>query len=260
MSDQPEQPPADIFAGVTEEPEEGAAQFHAEVDLADVGIDPFDHASEERAIGEDRAKNSIPAPERPTRLTAPVNTPALLEDPVADLKTDVDASFSGVFNVGPVTVEPDERERFMRCALHDEEMWFDITLEGMDTTVRVAIPPESFTAAVATAISAWDKAGVVDSSSNMQFYLAMQQLHAWFQVREVGGKHTPWSDAFADGMPKASWIRQFTRDPDNFDAFFNMSAARWRLLVESMRVAEFKYKLCLEAWRDRSFFTQAGTA
>lgn len=252
--------PPDIFAGIAEEPEQGAKQFHVEVDLEELGIDPTDHSAEEKAIGQNETDNEIEAPDRPKRLTAPINTPELLQDPVVDVRDEIDKSFNGVFDIGKVEVTSEERERFVRCALHDEEMWFDVTLEGTNIPVRVAIPPENFTASVATAIDHWHKAGVVNSESNIQFYLAFQQIHAWFQVRQINGRNTPWSDEFADGLPKSSWIRQFTKDPNNFEDFFNMSAVRWRLIVESMRMAEFKYKLCLEAWRDRSFFTQAGTA
>jgi hypothetical protein len=85
-------------------------------------------------------------------------------------------------------------------------------------------------------------------------------MHAWFMVREINGTPTPWSDVFCDGIPKTSVSRAKLAEPSNFEEFFVMTPIRWRMIVEAMRIAEFKYKLCMEAWQDRSFFTTAGTA
>jgi len=48
-------------------------------------------------------------------------------------------------------------------------------------------------------------------------------------------------------------------DPTAIEVMTNMNATRWRMLMEAMYMAEMKYKLCLQNWQDRSFFTGADT-
>ena len=248
-----------IFAEAAEAPEEKAATFSAEMEVGDVDL--FDHSAEEGAIREAEGDNDdIVAPEQPEHIEAPLHNRALQADPVADLKAQAERSFTGTFDVGKVTVDPDERTAFLRAALHDTEMCFDVRLEGLDVTIKIAIPPETFTTNAAAAATAWAKLGFNDKDSDIQWLLSFQQMHAWFMVREIDGIPTTWSDDFCDGIPKTSFTRAKLSDPDNFETFFVMTPARWRMLVEAMRIAEFKYKLCLEAWQDRSFFIPAGTA
>ncbi len=247
-----------IFAAAAEAPEKNASQFEATMDVGDVDL--FDHSAEEAAINEAEKTDEIPIPEQPEHIQAPLHNPALQADPVADLKEKAERSFTGTFDVGKVTVDALERADFLRAALHDKEVVFDVKLEGVDASVKIAIPPEFFTTSAASAANAWGVSGFNDRDSDLQWLLSFQQMHAWFMVREINGVPTPWSDAFCDGMPKSSFLRATLKEPDNFEAFFVMQPVRWRMIVEAMRIAEFKYKLCLEAWQDRSFFMPAGTA
>jgi hypothetical protein len=248
--------PKDIFAAAAEPPEDGAERFEMEVPTD--GIDPYDHSAEREAISSDA--QDVSAPEQPERLTAPVSNPAMFQDPVGDLKKEIEGRFSADYDIGKVTVDEQERQRFVRAALHDKEMWFDVKIEGVNAVVRVAIPTETFTTSVGAAATYWGKLGHNDSTSDMQWLLSFQQMHAWFQIREIDGEPTEWSDEFSDGVPRLAKLRGILKDPEEFETFFSMSAPRWRMLVEAMRIAEFKYKLCLEAWQDRSFFTSAGIA
>lgn len=248
--------PIDIFAAAKEAPEEGAQHF--EMDVPTDGVDLYDHSKEREALAEE--ESSIDAPNPPERVSAPLNNPAIMKDPVGDMRDEIERRFRANYDIGKVTVDDQERQRFVRAALHDKEMWFDVLLPGPNVAVRVAIPTETFTTSAAAAATHWGKIGHNDASSDMQWLLSFQQIHAWIQVREVDGEPTSWSDVFVDGVPRLSEMRKTMKDPEQFEEFFSMSAPRWRLLVEAMRIAEFKYKLCLEAWHDRSFFTSAGIA
>ena len=248
-----------IFAEAAEAPEERTNTFQADIDVGDANL--YDHSAEESLIAaEGGGEEQIPVPPQPEHMEMPLHNQALQADPVATLKEQTERSFTGTFDVGKVVVSPDERAEFVRSALHDTEMIFEVTLEGVSATVKIAIPPETFTTSAAAAATAWGRSGFNDKESDLQWLLSFQQMHAWFMVREIGGVPTPWSDAFCDGIPKFSSQRAHLANPDNFETFFVMTPARWRMIVEAMRIAEFKYKLCTEAWQDRSFFTPAGTA
>jgi hypothetical protein len=247
-----------IFAAASEPPEEKTQAFSAVMDTE--GIDLFDHSAEEAEVNAEKKDDSIHIPAQPEHIDLPLNNRDLQEDPVGELRNRVERSFTGTFDVGSVVVEPDERSAFLRSALHDTEIIFDVRLTGVGVTIKIALPTETFTTDAASAATAWGESGYNDKHSNIQWLLTFQQMHAWFMVREINGVPTPWSDAFCDGVPKTSVTRAHLKEPANFEEFFVMTPVRWRMIVEAMRIAEFKYKLCMEAWQDRSFFTTAGTA
>lgn len=247
-----------IFAAAAEPPEEQAQAFSAVMDTE--GIDLFDHSAEEAEIKTESKEDSIHIPAQPDHIELPLNNRRIQEDPIGDLKERAERSFTGTFDVGSVVVEPEERTAFLRAALHDTEVIFDVKLTGVDVTLKIAIPTETFTAEAAAAATAWGNSGHNDKNSDLQWLLSFQQMHAWFMVREINGVPTPWSEDFCDGIPKSSITRNTLKEPANFEEFFVMTPIRWRMIVEAMRIAEFKYKLCMEAWQDRSFFTTAGTA
>jgi hypothetical protein len=247
-----------IFAAAAEPPEEQARAFSAVMDTE--GVDLFDHSAEEAEIKANAKEDSIHIPEQPEHIDLPLNNRLIHEDPIGDLKERAERSFNGTFDVGSVVVEPEERTAFLRAALHDTEMMFNVKLTGVDATLKIAIPTDTFTTDAAAAATAWGKSGHNDKNSELQWWLSFQQMHAWFMVREINGIPTPWSDVFCDGVPKTSVSRGHLAEPSNFEEFFVMTPVRWRMIIEAMRIAEFKYKLCMEAWQDRSFFTTAGTA
>jgi hypothetical protein len=250
----------DIFALQPEPREEGAKAFQMDVDTRAANIDLHDHRPETEAIREGESELGVHIPDRPERIPMVNRNPALDQDPVREIKDLVADSFTDTYDFGKVEVTADERQRFVRAALHDSEMWFDVLLEGINAKIRVVIPPEPFTTAAANAVSLWGKADAMDPSSNLQWYLAFQQIHAWYQVRAINDEPTAWSEMFEDGPMKTSALRKFINNPENFEEFFIMGSVKWRMMVEAMRIAEAKYKLCTQAWRDKSFFTSAGTA
>jgi hypothetical protein len=255
-----------IFAAAQEEPETEAAAadpakpgFEIKADASD--IDLYDDSEERKLIREEEEKSMVTAPEPPARETIPLRNATVTIDAVKELNEEVERRFGGLFDLNnQVTVTETERDAFVRAALFDAEMLFKVEIPGIGITYDVAIPPEAFTVSAAAAARHWGRIGFNDKESEMQWLLSFQQMHAWFQIRSVNGEPTPWSVDFCDGLPKLSDLRKTMNDPDNFDVFHRMNATRWKTMVEAMRVAEYKYKLCLEAWHDRSFFTSADTA
>lgn len=229
------------------------------LDPSQFDIDLSDHNPEAQAIRTEDEKDGVAAPQELPFPHTNIQRPAALVDPVGKLKNEIDP-FVDDFEIGKVEVTMTERDQFVRSALHDTEMSFDIMLEGPDISVKVAIPTESFTTLVAQVIDQWDSQGIVKSTNNVSWLLLFQQLHAWYQIREFGGKPTPWAKFFDDGVPRLSQIRAAIENYDSIEQVVNMSAPRWRLMVNAMALAEYKYKLCLDAWRTRAFFVKADTA
>jgi len=268
MEDQPtplptdEAPPISIFDKAKELPDaeqDAPPPFTPiTIDPATFGIDLTDHNPEAAAIRGENRKDGVEAPEERPHPHTELQNPGVTEDPVGDAMRRVDP-FADTFDIGKISVSSAERDQFVRSALLDEEMIFDVYLEGIDVMVKIAIPTESFTVLTANILEIWDKKGAVNSKSNVAWLLAFQQMHAWYQVREFAGKETSWASFFDDGVPKISAIRKHIEDPDNLDAIVNTNSARWRMMVNAMAVAEYKYKLCLDAWRTRAFFEKADT-
>jgi hypothetical protein len=229
------------------------------VNPEDYGIDLTDHNPEAEAIKTEAKKDGISAIEEREHPHTRIQNPNILQDPVGDAVRDIDP-FSDNFDIGKVEVTARERDQFVRAALHDTEMIFEIYLEGIDAMVKVAIPTESFTALTGNMLEVWDKKGVADARSNVSWLLTFQQMHAWYQIREFAGFETSWSQFFDDGVPKISAIRKHLEDPENLDEVVNMNSARWRMMVNAMALAEYKYKMCLDAWRTRAFFAKVDTA
>lgn len=254
-----------IFAAAQEEPDapeasdaESKEEFNIKADMGD--IDPYDDSEARKLIREEEEKNMVAAPEPPERIVLPLNNPTVVHDSVKELNDEVERRFSGLFDLHKhVTVTPLERDAFVRAALFDSELKYDVSIPGIDIAFEVAIPPDSFTVSAAAAARHWGKIGFNEPESDMQWLLSFQQMHAWYQIRAINGEPTQWSDFFCDGVPKLSALRAVLADPNNFETFHTMNATRWKAMVEALRIAEYKYKLCLEAWHDRSFFTTAGT-
>lgn len=277
MSDQPSNvPPRSIFdsaeppdADALRHEEDAAAQpaekakpdtplIDKTVDLG--GINPYDHSEEERIRREKDEELGVSPPDLPDGGPIPVANPAMLLDSTDSIREEIERRFKGEFGDRKVEVTAQERSDFVRAALHDEELVFRINVDGASAVVDVAIPPDYITTFAASAVNKWAEVGFVDAGSDMQWLLSFQQVHAWYQIRAVNGEPTSWSDFWTDRKPSASEIRSFMKDPQNFEPFFKMNAVRWRLILDAIRVAELKYKICLENWNNRSFFTGADTA
>jgi hypothetical protein len=249
----PEAPDPDAITSEDEQP----GEFHATMDIGDVDL--HDRSAEVKAIREREQEDGTAPPPMPDDRPFDDRNPLLMRDPTRGVMDEIVRRFKTDVGNAVVEVTATERDAFVRAALHDREMVFFVTLPGVDTTVEVAIPNDSFTAAASSAAYHWGKLGVIDPNSDMQWLLSFQQLHAWFQIRSIDGQPTQWSEYWATS-PSSAEIRMFMRRPSHFEQFFNMNAVRWRMLMDAMRTAEEKYKICLNNWHNRTFFTGAGTA
>ena len=268
-----------IFSGVPEDPDVDALQFGDEDELVpddgvtkevtDSGdlrmrvplgdIDPYDHSAEQSVVAESRRAAGIAPPDMPETVREPDRNPAMMKNSTDPLQEEMERRFSQSFGDLKVEVTAVERDAFVRAALHDEEFILDIEMEGVGATVRVAIPTDEFTNSASAAVTQWGREGFIDKDSDLQWLLAFQQIHAWGQVRAVNGEPTSWSDFWADGIPSIKDMRAAMRAVDTFDPIFRIHGVRWRLMLDAIRIAELKYKICLQNWRDRSFFAGADT-
>lgn len=238
--------------------ESDGGNFSVQVDTGDVDV--YDHADEVAATRKSEKDSGVAPPDLPETTELPVNNPALTHNPADNIREHMEHRFHLENERFKVQVTDVDRDRFVRAALHDEELIFEVELQGIDMTVSVAIPPEMLTTSAASAAKKWGTIGFVDPESDMEWLLSFQQMHAWWQIRAINGTPTAWSSAFDDGHPKLSEIKATLADPDNFDEIFKLSATRWRIIADCLNIAELKYKICLQNWKDRSFFTGADTA
>ncbi len=272
---QPEAAHTSIFDGVPEAPAAGANVIDEGDDTglkreiidgdrlkvsADLGnIDPFDHSAEQKALAEQQEGDGVAPPPLPENTAEPIRNPGVMTSPNERLQEEMEARFRGEFGDIKVVVTATDRDAFVRAALHDEELVLDIDLPGIGAVVKIAIPPDEFTTSASAAVTAWGRQDLIDKDSDLQWLLAFQQIHAWFQVRAINTEPTPWSDVWADGMPSNKELRALMRERATFEAFTRMNAVRWRMMLDAMQIAERKYKICMQNWRNRSFFTGADT-
>lgn len=220
-------------------------EFHASAQLPNPE-QVFDHSEEAEMHRQQERKLGVETPSYPEAATPTVIHPHVMVDP----------NTGSIFGQGPdgeeIRVDEQEAARFLKCMLHDEEMRFFVQpIAGFDVTVEVAAPTELFTTLASAMVDDWP----YSSKSGVSWVLAMQQAHVWFSVRSIDGKPTKWSDPFADGIPKASFLREVLRNPeDHMSDIFNMNSARWSMLRESIRIAENKLKICVTAMKQRGFF------
>ncbi len=231
--------------------------LHMTVPLGDV--DPFDHSAEEGAKRDHAKGLGVAPPEMPETAPEPLRNPAMMANATDPLQEEMERRFTQTYGEMKVEVTAQERDAFVRAALHDEELIWQIDLAGVGATIHVAIPPDEFTTSASAAVTRWGADGHIDKDSDLQWLLAFQQLHAWYQIRAIDGEPTKWSDYWVDGMPPLKAMRETMRDPVVVDPIALLNAARWRLILEATRIAELKYKICLQNWRDRSFFAGADT-
>lgn len=205
----------------------------------------------------------ITAPLPPEPIDIPIQNPGVMTAPVRDAKAAADAAADKLQQArhDGITVQLSEgdRSKFVQSALNDTEMIFDIELEGVSAEVEIAIPPEAWTAAAPLIIAKWGKKGLIDVSSELQWHLAFQMLHVYFQVRSVNGKPVGWSTSLAEGFNSGVKLTDVIEEATEhaYLTVSSISAARLSLMMEAMRTAENKYRHCLTAWHDRSFFTKA---
>lgn len=230
-----------------------------DVDVDTGGVDPYDHTAEAAAVRESQEKDGVAPPELPETQPELPNNPTMMTDANATLQNEMEARFQQEFGDLKVEVTHEERADFVRAALYEEELIFKVEVEGIGAVVEIAIPSDEFTNSAAAAVNKWGRDGIIDKESDIQWILSFQQLHAWYQIRSVNGTPTPWSKYWAGGDVSFQEIRSYMEDVSNFEEIINMSAVRWRLLIQAVRIAETKYKICLQNWNDRSFFTGAGT-
>jgi hypothetical protein len=222
-------------------------------------VDPFDHKSEQDALEKKQKQDGVAPPPLPTDAPTPLRNPAMMANTTDQLHDEMERRFQMEMGETKVKVTSADRDAFVRAALTDCELQFDIVLDGVEATISVAIPPDEFTTSASAAVNLWSRKEHIDKDSDLQWLLAFQQLHAWYQIRAINGEPTPWSDFWVDGIPAMSKVRERMRDYASFDEFFRMHAVRWRMLLDAIRTSELKYKICLQNWKNRSFFTGADT-
>lgn len=237
-------------------PEEGDVKY-----LDTTGVDVYDHSEVEGAARNSEEEAGVVIPPLPEESPMPTPDPFKTADPQAAINEDLKRRFSSALNEEvKVEVTEEEKARFVRCALHDMEMYFDVVIAGVDASLRVAIPTASFSVEVSGALSFFmqeDNGTDINVSSDMSWLMMFQKMHAWYQIRQIMKTPTEWSDFWVDGIPKLSKIRKELKKPETYDPFDTMSATRWRLIVEALNIAEIKYGICLKSWHDRSFFVNA---
>ena len=253
----PSEEPVDIFADLREQPDPETIPEERTMPLGDTtGI--TDHSVEE-SVREARNKElGVHVPDKPETIPAPINNPAMLDEAAGEAaRLAAEAAFRDEINNVKVEVTDDEKTRFMRAALHDTEMVFDIPLEGLDLMVSVAMPSEAFTAAAEMIVLRWGKDGHIDADSRMQFMVAFQQVHLWHQIRAINGVPVEW--AWDGDTPTSTQLKKFAFDYDNLSLVVNLSSTKHRLLMRASMIAEAKYRICLTNLHDRTFFTGAAT-
>jgi len=224
------------------------------------GRDLYDHSEELEAERKKGYADGTAPPDMPDREPIGVRNPAMMVDPLDGVRDEIERRFQADFGDLKVTVSAAERDAFVRAALTDTELIYEIEVEGVGIIVTVAMPPDSFTNAAQAAANKWAKDDIIDTDSDLQWLLTFQQMHALFQIRAVNGEPTEWASHWDDGLPKLGDLRALLNNPDTLHDFQKMGAVRWRLLVNAIRLAEQKYRICLSNWQDRTFFTGADTA
>lgn len=252
--------PTSIFSQA-EAPDDDAAITQSaanhEVPLGD--INPYDHGAEQAAINAAQQTIGIAPPELPENQDTPIGNPGVMVDPTQDIHEEMQQRFKAMRANVVVDVTAADRDAFVRSALHDSELIFDILQEGVEATVAVAIPPEMFTAMVVEAIGQREASGALEKGNTMLWFLLFQQMHVLFQVRKVNGVPTEWASIWEGGIPSASVLRGILRNPDHLTKIEAMNAVRWRMCMDAIQIAEVKYANCMTNWRNRSFFTGADT-
>ena len=260
----PETPDADAI-NLTQEQRESLSPENGTVTELDTGdVDLNDHSDVVSAMRNAEEEAGVVVPPLPEESPIPTPDPFKTADPQAAINEELQRRFSSELGDDiKVEVTEEEKARFVRCALHDQEMYFDVEIEGVGASLRVAMPTASFSVEVSGALSFFmqeDNGTDINVSSDMSWLMMFQKMHAWYQIRSIMGTPTKWSDFWVDGIPKTSKIRKALKKPETYEFFETMNATRWRLIIEAMNVAEIKYGICLKAWHDRSFFASADSA
>jgi hypothetical protein len=241
-----------------EEPAAGAVPLY-EVDTAD--IDLTDGTAEANLEKQDAERDGVVVPDLPTDTGEDDFESTFDADPVAEAAAVISSAFTKDYDFASVEVTPEERDRFYRCGLHDEEMWYDVSIEGSGITVRVAIPPASYSEVVLAVLDSWTNDKFIGSNA-VQYLHAFQQLSAWLMVRSVNGVPTDWYEqAVEDAGGKMTYrkMRELLVDPDSIECVRSINEVRWASLALAIRIADYKHHLCLQALRTKKVFTTAGS-
>jgi hypothetical protein len=250
-----------ILKKAFEKPAEGAATFQHEVDLAAAGVDLSDHSEERALIMDDARKDGVTVPDLPAVPEVPPES-TFDTDPVAEARAAFDKAFLQEFDFATIEIGAVERDRYYRCGLHDEEMWFLVEVPGADLSIKVAIPSVSRSEAAIAALDAWGAAGEIGQNS-MQYLHGFQLLNVWLMVREINGKPTDWYEqALEEAGGKLAYrnLRALLSNPDTVESVREIGDVRWQAVTLAVRIAEYRHKLCLDAVRTRKVFTTAGSA
>lgn len=226
------------------------------------GLDLSDHSVESNLLREEDSKDGIAIPELPKADTTVDDSSAFDDNPVVDAQTAIKEAFSKDYDFSSIVVDSIERDRFYRCGLHDQEMYFDVELLNYGMLFKVAIPSTSQSEAVITTLDTWAAKGYIGSNS-VQFLHNYQLLNAWLMVREINHVPTEWFGKEleeAEGKITRRRLQELLSTPEVLEPLHALSSVKWSAVSLAIRIADHKYSLCMEAVRSRKVFMTAGSA
>ena len=241
-------------------PSEGRKGFEYSADVSD--IDLTDNSLEASLIREDSQRDGVSVPDLPGG--EPITPESLFDaDPIADTRDIIRRAYTVDFDFAKIEVDAIERDRFYRCGLHDEEMWYTVEVPNTGLTFKVAIPPISRSEAAVATVDYWVDTEVIGKNS-LQYLHNFQLVNVWLMVREVNSAPTDWYAKLVEeaegGKLTYRALRTHMANPDFLESVRDLNDLRWNATCLAVRIADYKHQLCLEAVRSRKVFTTADSA
>ena len=154
-------------------------------------------------------------------------------------------------DIGEVEVEQHEKAVFLKAALNDEQVEFEITLPVGDTTMSVGCRTLN-TAEMSlmfAALNEDEKDGMFRDPA--QYISAMQSYAITMQVTSVNGK--PRTYFTTNDATDVQRLREAAR------VLGTTNHVRWHYMLLALRIFTIKIKLCTDAALNRDFWQTAGT-
>lgn len=156
-----------------------------------------------------------------------------------------------VAELGKITVSELEKRLFLKSALHDENVTWEITLEGMpDAPVTCRSLFEWELSLVFSALAEDAREGLVRNDE--EYYANLQNYSVCLQVEKVGS--TPYKHHFKTNEDN---LREETNRlrKHMYGHIKQMSAPQKLLVFTALRIFHVKYDMCQSKLRDQNFWT-----